>query len=220
MGYVNYIPDRQCLVVNVDKKKPYDLALLLKEYKVKQLAIHGAPVNVQAISDYRRIVDIHLTYFEHANLAHIRGLTKLKRFDAAFGQLSDIELDFCSSTLEVLILFKLTRVKDLSRLTRSPMPKLKLLNIDSIRNYKPPDWRLFPNLTQLAIRNTNWPSLKWLSKLPRLESISIWGNKIADGDWRPLVKLPRLKAVHGLPTVLSAADRKEFMRLRPDIKLG
>ena len=124
-----------------------------------------------------------------------------------------------SATLELLTFFKLSRVKDLSRLIRTPMPRLKMLSIDSMRNYVPPDFKMFPNLKNLHVRNTNWPSLRWLSKLPTLEGPSIWGDKIADNDWRPLAKLPRLKELHGMHTVFRAADRKEFARLRPDVKM-
>ena len=99
MCYVNYIPERLCLVLDVRKKDPYDLALLLKQYKVQQIAIYGTPNNVSAISASPQIEDVNLDRYERPDLKELQGLKKLRRFSAGFGHLVDIELDFCSATL-------------------------------------------------------------------------------------------------------------------------
>lgn len=217
--FVNYIPERSCLVVIVRKGQTCDLAPLLKQYEVGEIAITGTPVNVAAVSDYPQIEVISVNQYEQPNLNDFRSLTKLKSLTAAFGHVANIELDFCSDTLEYLHLFKLSRVKDLSRLTRTCMPRLKTLVIDSIRNYVPPDFQMFPNLVDLRIKNTNWTSLEWLPEITTLEYLSIWGSRIADNDWRPLAKLQHLKTLHGMQTVFRSAGRKEFARIRPDVEL-
>ncbi len=216
--FANYIPERQCLVLIVRKGRTCDLALPLKQYNIREISIDGTPSNVAAIGEYPQIEVVGIDHYERPDLNDFRGLTKLKRLSVGFGHLASIELDFCSATLEQLTFFKLSRVKDLSCLTQTSMPRLSYLRIDSMRNYVPPDFLMFPNLLWLMVKNTNWTSLKWLSKLKSLEFVSIWGNKVADNDWRPLVELPQLKELHGMHTVFRVADRKEFARLRPDVK--
>lgn len=222
MTSARFIPERQCLLVFANKKDRYDLAAVLKEHANEDfriLAIDGTPINMSAISDYPQIEELEISHYEGPDLKEIRGLTRLKRFFASFGHLEKIELDFCHQTLEFVWLANLRRVQDLSRLTQAPMPCLQFLRINSIRRYQPPDFRLFPNLKELQIQNTDWPSFKWLSKLSSVEDLSIWGDKVADNDWRPFIKMSSLKRLHGMSTVFSAAARKEFAQLRPDVEL-
>jgi len=43
--------------------------------------------------------------------------------------------------------------------------------------------------------------------------------KIGDDDWRPVLRLERLRHLHGMKNVFRAAACEEFMRLRPDVRV-
>ena len=70
--YVNYFPDRRCLVVDAENDKA-DLDVVLKHYQqhqVEKIGIHYRPINMSAISDYPEIVNVSLN--QHAGLGTIR----------------------------------------------------------------------------------------------------------------------------------------------------
>lgn len=165
-GFVKYHAGSKSLTIHVGKEEPGDLSVLLRKYKVKSLDIEGTPTHLSAISEHPGIEELRLSRCKVDNLRDLTGLSKLKRFSAAFGDLAEIDLEFCRNTIETINFFMVGRVKSLKRMTRKPMPRLWLLSIDSMRSCEPPDFRLLPKLKQLAVRNHNWPSLNGCPSRP------------------------------------------------------
>ncbi len=99
------------------------------------------------------------------------------------------------------------------------MPKLEYLEVSHIHSIVPPDFRLFPNLRQLSLWNTDWQSLGWLVDLPHLETLHISQVKVEDRDWKPILGLKRLRHLHGMQNVFRSAACKEFIQLRPDVRV-
>jgi len=213
---INHIPKYKTLVV-LAEREPHDLSAELRRFSCTRLSIHGTPDNLAALSDYPDIEDVSLQSCDVSNLNALQGLSRLRRLRVAFGQLSSLDLNFCSSTLEFLALSRLRRLKDLSTLPL--MPKLEHLVINHIHSFVPPDFGLFPNLRQLSIWNTDWQSLSWLVHLPDLETLHISQIKVKDADWKAILSLARLRRLHGMQSVFRSAASKEFIRLRPDVRV-
>ena len=213
---VNHIPKHKTLVVLAERER-HDLREELHRFPCVRVSINGTPDNLAALSDYPEIEEVSLRSCDVSDLSALRGLSRLRRLDVAFGPLSSLELSFCSSTLEFLALSRLRRLKDLSTLPL--MPKLEHLVVSHIHSFVPPDFRLFPNLRQLSVWNTNWQSLNWLVHLPHLETLHISQIKVEDKDWKPIPGLKRLRHLHGMQNVFRSAACKEFIELRPDVRV-
>jgi len=99
------------------------------------------------------------------------------------------------------------------------MPKLEHLAVSHIHSFVPPDFRLFPNLRQLSIWNTDWQSLNWLVHLPHLQTLHISQIKVEDKEWKPLLGLKQLRHLHGMQNVFGSAACKEFIQLRPEVRV-
>ena len=213
---VNYIPKYERLVVMAERER-HDLAVELKRFRCTRLSINGTPGNLGALSEHPDIVDLSLNRCEVHDLAALKGLSGLRKLSVALGPLSNANVHFCANSLEFLSLSRLRRMKDLSSLPL--MPKLEHLAINHIHSFVPPDFRLFPNLRHLSIWNTDWNSIGWISYLPDLETLHISQCKIGDDDWRPVLRLERLRHLHGMKNVFRTAACGEFMRLRPDVRV-
>jgi len=211
---VNYIPKFKRLVV-LAEREPHDLRVELSRFPIRRVSIVGTPDNLSALSDYPDLEEVSLRSCGIPNLSALQGLSRLRRLQVAFGPLSSLALDFCSHALEFLSLSRLRRLKDLSALPR--MPKLEHLGVNHLRPLVPPDFRSFPNLRYLSIWNTEWQSLNWLAHLAALEALHISQIKVADRDWKPILRLARLRHLHGMQNVFRSAACKEFIRLRPDV---
>lgn len=211
---VNYIPKYGILVVVTTRmagasQTPHDLRVELSRCPCVRVSIRGTPDNLAALSDYPKIERLTLDRCDIPNLDAVQGLSRLRE--------SSVDLSFCSGTLEMLELTRLRRLKDLSKLPL--MPKLEYLEISHIHSLVPPDFRSFPNLRHLSIWNTEWQSLSWLAHLPVLETLHISQIKVKDKDWKPILNLKRLRHLHGMQNVFHSAACKEFMRLRPDVRV-
>ena len=213
---VNYIPKYKRLVV-LAEREPHDLRAELKRSPCTRLSITGTPQNLSALNDYEEIEELSLHHCDIPDLSALQGLSHLRRLDLAFGPLSTVDLRFCSRTLESLAFSRLRRLKNLSTLPL--MPKLQHLSISHIHSFRPPDFQRFPNLVQLSIWNTEWQSLSWLSHLPSLETLHISQIKVEDKDWKPILSLTRLRHLHGMQSAFGTPASKEFVRLRPDIRV-
>ena len=213
---INYIPEYKSLVV-LAEQEPHDLNAELRHYPSTRVTIYGTPENLDALSDYPDIEDVSLRKCGVTDLRVMQGLPRLKKLEVAFGSLASLDLHFCSGTLEMLSLSRLKRLKDLS--TIPPMPKLDYLGLQHLHAFAPPDFRAFPNLRQLSIWKTDWSTLSWLQHLPMLETLHISQIKVEDHDWRPILRLERLRYLHGMKDVFRSAAAKEFIRLRPDVRV-
>jgi Leucine-rich repeat (LRR) protein len=170
------------------------------------------------LSDYPDIEDLSLRSCDVSDLSALQGLSRLRRLSVAFGPLSSLDLKFCGGVLEFLGLSRLRRLKDLSTLPL--MPKLEHLVVTHIHSYTLIfDFQLFPNLRQLSIWNTDWRSPSWLSHLPGLETLHISQIIVEDKDWKPILSLARLRHLHGMQSVFGSVARKEFVRLRPEVRI-
>lgn len=213
---INYIPEYKSLVV-LAEQEPHDLRVDLVRYPSTRVTIYGTPENLEALSDCADLEDVSLRKCGVLDLQALQRLSRLQKLEVAFGPLAHLDLRFCSSTLEMLSLSRLKRLKDLSALP--PMPKLDYLALNHLHAFVPPDFRAFPNLRQLSIWKTDWSTLGWLEHLPLLETLHISQIKVEDQDWRPIVRLERLRHLHGMKNVFRSAAAKEFMRLRPDVRV-
>ena len=216
---VNYIPKYRTLVV-LAEREPHDLRVELNRFPCVRVSINGTPDNLAALSDYPEIEEVSLRRCNVPNLCALQGLSHLRRLDVAFGPLSGLELGFCSSALEFLALSRLRRLKDLSTLPL--MPKLEHLVVSHIHSFVQPDFRLFPNLRQLSIWNTDWQSLNWLVHLPHLETLHISQVKVEDKGWKPILSLKQLRHLHGMQNVFSSPTRLRGLEApadgRPDLE--
>lgn len=197
------------------KREPEDLAAELKRYVCSRVSIHGTPDNLEALSDYPEIKEVSLFYCDISNLSVLNGLTKLRQLRVAFGTLVEVDLNFCRKTLELLVLSRLRRFKDLS--TLPAMPKLEYLSITHIHSFNAPDFSLFQNLRHLSVWNTEWDSLNWLTDLPGLETLHISQIKVKDKNWKPVLGLKRLHHLHGMKNVFKSKAFDEFVRMRPNV---
>lgn len=211
---VNHIPKYKTLVVQAERER-CDLSLELSRFSITRIKIYGTPENLSALNDYPTIEEISLCRCKIHDFDALHGLSRLRRLSVAFGPTSSLDLNFCSGTLEFLQLSSLRRAKDLSTLPL--MPRLEHLELNHIHSFIPPDFRLFPNLRFLSIWNTDWNSLDWLLHVPRLEVLHISQIKVRDHDWKPILKLPHLRELHGMQNAFRSAARKELTQLRPDI---
>jgi hypothetical protein len=211
---INYIASHQTLVV-LAEQEPHDMAEELQRHDCTNLGIHGTPANLQAIGRHPTVEDVSLTRCKVPDVSFLEGLPRLRVLNVAFGPIASVDLAFCAETLESLSLARLRKLKDLSNLPL--MPRLDFLSLQHLPAFESPDFRLFPKLRHLTVWKTKWPSLKWLSQIPQIELLHISQIEVADGDWRPLLELPRLTHLHGLQSVFGAVVRKEFSRLRPEV---
>jgi Leucine-rich repeat (LRR) protein len=213
---INHIPERRALVV-LAEQEPHDLRVELSRFAIKRVTIYGTPKNLGALSDYPELEEVSLRKCEIADLQALRSLSRLRRLEVAFGSLSSADLGFCSGTLESLVLSRLRRLKDLSVLPS--LPKLEYLELSHLHGFLPPDFRSFPDLRHLSIWNTDWSTLSWLEHLPMLEALHLSQCKVADQDWRPILQLKRLRYLHGMKDVFKGVAAREFMRLRPQVRV-
>jgi len=213
---VNHIPKYKTLVVLAERER-HDLREELNRFPCVRVSINGTPDNLAALSDHPEIKEVSLRSCDLLDFSALLGLSRLRRLDVAFGPLSSLELSFCSSTLEFLALSRLRQLKDLSTLPL--LPNLERLAVTHIHAFAPPDFRMFPNLRQLSIWNTDWQSLNWLVHLPHLETLHISQIKVEDKDWKPILGLKRLRHLHGMQNVFRSSARKEFVQLRPDVRV-
>jgi len=213
---VNYIPKYKTLIVLAERER-HDLREELNRFPCVRVSINGTPDNLAALSDHQEIEEVSLRSCDLLDLSALHGLSRLRRLDVSFGPLSNLELSFCSCTLEVLALSRLRRLKDLSTLPF--LPKLEHLVVSHIHSFVPPDFRMLPNLRQLSIWNTDWQSLNWLVNLPHLETLHISQIKVEDKDWKPILGLKRLRHLHGMQNVFRSSACKEFAHLRPDVRV-
>ena len=213
---INHIPERSARVI-LAEQEPCDLRVALRRYPVKQLTIYGTPENLSALSDYPDIEEVSLRKCRIADLRALRGLSRLRRLEVAFGSLSSVDVDFCSGTLESFALCRLRHLKDLSTLPF--LPKLEYLELSHLHGFRPPDFLSFSNVRHLSIWNTDWSTLGWIEHLPMLDALHISQSKIEDQDWRPILRLKRLRYLHGMKDVFKSAATKEFMRLRPEVRV-
>ncbi len=213
---VNHIPKYNSLVI-LAEQEAHDLRIELERFSCARLSITGTPDHMEALSDHLEIEDLSLSRCRIRDLTALRGLSRLRRLRVAFGPLASVDLGFCAGGLEFLALARLRQLKDLSNLP--PMPKLAHLVLNHLHSLVPPDFCLFPNLRRLSIWKTEWPSLSWLSYLPGLETLHVSQCEIRDNDWKPILGLEKLREVHGMQNVFGSAVRKEFRRLRPDVRV-
>lgn len=213
---INHIPERSALVVLAEQEF-CDLRVELSRFAVKRVTIHGTPENLSALGEYPEMEEVSLRKCRISDLRDLRSLSRLLRLEVAFGSLSSVDVGFCGGTLESLALSRLRHLKDLS--TLSSLPKLEYLELSHLHGFVPPDFRLFPNLRHLSIWNSDWSTLGWLEHLPRLETLHISQAKVADQDWRPILRLTRLRYLHGMRDVFKSAAAREYMRLRSEVRV-
>ena len=213
---INHLPKYKILVVLAEREH-HDLREELNRFPCVSVSIHGTPDNLVALRDHPELQEVSLQSCNVPDLSVLHGLPGLCRLDVAFGPLSSVELSFCSNTLEFLALSRLRHLKDLSKLPL--LPKLEHLIVNHIHSFVPPDFRRMPNLRDLSIWNTDWRSLDWLVHLPHLETLHISQIKVEDQDWKPILGLKRLRHLHGMQNVFRSSACKEFMRLRPDVRV-
>jgi len=193
----------------------HNLAEILPKYDVSEMIFYDMPSGLEILSKYPKITKIRLHSVGVDDVKFLEGLRRLESLEIWLGTLSTLDLTFCAHSLKRLELVRLRRLKDLSSLP--VMPRLRQLRLESLHGMEPPDFSHISGLTFLTINNTDWPSLRWLSHLPKLEQLGLWGNKIEDGDWRPILKLTKLDHVNGVKNVFKAAAVKELQKLRPSL---
>lgn len=213
---INHLPERSALVI-LAEQEPHDLRVELSRFPSKRVTIYGTPENLSALSDDPEMEEVSLRKCKMVDLEALRGLSRLRRLEVAFGSLASVDVGFCRDTLESLALSRLRQLKDLSALPF--MPKLEYLELSHLHGFLPPDFRSFPNLRHLSIWNTDWATLGWLEHLPTLEALHISQSKVADRDWRPILQLKRLRYLHGMKNVFKSAAFREFVQLRPEVRV-
>lgn len=216
LAMINHIPERSALVV-LAEQEACDLRVELSRFRVKRVTIYGTPENLSALGEHAGLEEVGLRKCRVADLRDLRGLSGLRRLEVAFGSLSSVDVGFCAGTLESLALSRLRHLKDLS--TLPSLPRLEYLELSHLHGFIAPDFRLFPHLRHLSIWNTDWSTLGWLEHLPDLEALHISQARVADQDWRPILSLPRLRYLHGMRDVFKSAAAREYMRLRPDVRV-
>lgn len=216
---VNYnATDGVLVVYPKEKADRYGLREILESAPCRSLSISlqdGQVTELDAINDFQNIQELHLSRLKIEDLSFLQRLPSLQSLSVAFGPLSRLDVDFCAATLVKLQIRYLRSLKELS--TMPSLPRLKYLDLCNLHCFSPPDFRNFPNLTNLDVSQSDWKSLEWLRHLPKLRRLNIWGVKLEKVDWSPILELPELLNLNGMTKAFKASARNELSKLRPDL---